>query len=67
VIDADGRVLRPGGDVVPGLWACGGAAATLFGSGQPGCGSALGGALVEAYRAVLSLSGQLERIDGATA
>ena len=50
---------------MPGLWACSSSAATVFGSAQPGQGAGLGSALVEAYRGVLDLSGQLDRIDEA--
>ena len=63
VIDHRSRVLRPDGSPVPGLWACGSAAAGMFGGTQPGDGAALAVALVEAYRGVLELSGQLDRVD----
>ncbi|MFT4216569.1 MAG: FAD-dependent oxidoreductase [Micropruina sp.] len=65
VIDDRSRVLRADGTPVPGLWACGGAAATAFGGIQPGDGVALAAALVDAYRGVVDLSGQLDRIDEA--
>ncbi len=65
VIDERSRVLRSDGVPVPGLWACGGAAATPFSGAQPGDGSALSAALVEAYRGVVDLSDQLDRIDEA--
>ena len=67
VIDGRSRVLRTDGTPVPGLWACGGAAATAFGGAQPGDGAALAAALVEAYRGVVDLAEQLDRIDEALA
>ena len=66
VIDAGSRVLRPDDTPVAGLYACGGAAASVFGKGDPARGAALGAALVEAYRAVLRMSDQLARLDEAT-
>jgi len=65
VIDQRSRVLREDSNPVPGLWACGGSAASLFGDTEPGDGSALAAALVEAYRGVVDLSDQLDRIDEA--
>ena len=67
VIDERSRVLRTDGTPVPGLWACGGAAATCFGGAQPGDGAALAAALVEAFRGIIDLSDQLDRIDEALA
>lgn len=67
VIDDRSRVLRPDGTAVPGLWACSGSAASVFGPAQPAQGAGLAAALVEAYRGVLDLSGQLDRIDQALA
>ena len=67
VIDERSRVLRTDGTPVAGLWACGGAAATCFGGAQPGEGAALSAALVEAYRGIVDLSDQLDRIDEALA
>lgn len=52
VIDADSRVLRPDQTVIEGLYACGGAAASLFRGVSPAPGAALGAALVEAFLAV---------------
>ncbi len=65
VIDERSRVVRADGVPVPGLWACAGAAAAPFGGVQPGDGAALSVALVDAYRAVVDLSDQLDRIDEA--
>ncbi|MFT3862077.1 FAD-dependent oxidoreductase [Micropruina sp.] len=67
VVDDRSRVLRTDGHPVPGLWAVSGSAASLFGSAQPGQGAALAAALVEAYRAALDLSGQLDQVDAALA
>lgn len=65
VIDERSRVVRDDDAPVPGLWACGGAAASVFGGVLPGSGAALSAALVEAYRAVIDLSDQLDRVDEA--
>ncbi|MCA0294231.1 MAG: FAD-dependent oxidoreductase [Actinobacteria bacterium] len=51
VIDDRSRVLRADGTPLPGLYACGGAAASLFKGTCPGPGAALGAALVEAFLA----------------
>lgn len=51
LIDADSRVLRTDGSAIAGLYACGGAAASLFKSASPAPGVALGAALVEAFAA----------------
>jgi 3-oxosteroid 1-dehydrogenase len=51
LIDARSRVLRADGTLLPGLYACGGAAASLFKGASPGPGAALGAALVEAFLA----------------
>jgi succinate dehydrogenase/fumarate reductase flavoprotein subunit len=45
ITDVDARVLRPGGDPVPGLYAAGNAAASVMGMAYPGGGSTLGPAL----------------------
>ncbi len=58
LVDADGRVLRGDGSVIPGLYACPGTAASMMGTTSPGPGAALGEALVGAFRAVLRLSGR---------
>ncbi len=57
LIDANSRVLRPDGTVVPGLYACGGAAASLFKNTSPAPGAALGAALVEAFLAATAKAG----------
>lgn len=52
LIDAHSRVMRADGTAIDGLFACGGAAASIFKSTSPGPGAALGAALVEAFAAV---------------
>jgi 3-oxosteroid 1-dehydrogenase len=51
LVDARARVLRQDGTPLPGLYACGGAAASLFTGTSPAPGAALGSALVEAFLA----------------
>jgi 3-oxosteroid 1-dehydrogenase len=65
-VDEYQRVLRAGGEPIEGLFACGGTAASLMGRGNPGVGAALGASLVEAYRAALWMTGQLQRLEEAT-
>lgn len=55
VIDANSRVLDGQGAVIPGLYACGGAAASMMGRTSPGPGAALAAAFVEAFLAVTKL------------
>ena len=50
-IDADGRVRRGGGGVVPGLFAAGNTAANAFGWAYPSGGGTLANALTFGYRA----------------
>jgi len=61
LIDEDSRVLRDDHRVIDGLYACGGSAASIMTDTSPGPGAALGEALVEAYRAVLDLTGSSGR------
>ncbi len=56
VIDAASRVLRTDGSPLRGLYACGGAAASMFKGVSPGPGAALGAALVEAFLAATDRS-----------
>ncbi|MFT4110050.1 FAD-dependent oxidoreductase [Propionicimonas sp.] len=51
LIDERSRVLRTDGSALDGLYACGGAAASIFKGTSPGPGAALGAALVEAFLA----------------
>jgi succinate dehydrogenase/fumarate reductase flavoprotein subunit len=50
-IDRDGRVLRPGGEPVPGLYAAGNTAANAFGWAYPSGGGTLANAMTFGYRA----------------
>ncbi len=52
VTDAAGRVLRADGTPIPGLYAAGNTAASVFGSVYPGPGAPLGSAMVFAALAV---------------
>jgi 3-oxosteroid 1-dehydrogenase len=56
VTDAAGRVLREDGGVLPGLYACGNTAASVFGPVYPGPGAPLGSAMVFASLAVRDLT-----------
>jgi succinate dehydrogenase/fumarate reductase flavoprotein subunit len=53
VTDADGRVLSPSGEPIPGLYAAGNAAASIMGPGYPGAGGTLGPAITFGYIAGL--------------
>ncbi|MDR1767418.1 MAG: FAD-dependent oxidoreductase [Propionibacteriaceae bacterium] len=55
VVDADAVVRRVDGSPVTGLYACGGAAASLSEHTAPGPGAGLAEAMVQAYRAVLDI------------
>ncbi|WP_426955464.1 FAD-binding protein [Muricoccus radiodurans] len=48
--DADGRVLRPDGAAVPGLYAAGNDMASIMGGTYPGPGTTIGPAMVFGYR-----------------
>ena len=50
-IDAEARVTRPGGAVVPGLYAAGNTAANAFGWAYPSGGGTLANAMTFGYRA----------------
>jgi len=50
-IDADARVVRPGGGAVPGLYAAGNTAANAFGWAYPSGGGTLANAMTFGYRA----------------
>jgi predicted oxidoreductase len=49
VIDANGQVLDANERPMPGLYACGNVAASIFGPGYPGAGSTLGAGMTMAY------------------
>lgn len=57
VTDAAGRVLRPDGSAIAGLYASSNSAASVFGSVYPGPGAPLGSAMVFASLAVRDLLG----------
>lgn len=64
-IDVDSRsaVIRPDGTRVPGLFAVGASAVSVFGGGYPGYGSHIGPALVFGYRMgrdIAALAGESE-------
>lgn len=58
VIDEHGRVVRPDGEPIPGLYATSNSAASIFGPFYPGPGAPLGQALVFASRAVQHITGE---------
>jgi 3-oxosteroid 1-dehydrogenase len=57
VTDGAGRVLRTDGAPIPGLYAAGNSAASVFGAVYPGPGAPLGSAMVFASLAVRDLAG----------
>jgi 3-oxosteroid 1-dehydrogenase len=57
VTDTAGRVLRPDGSAIEGLYAAGNSAASVFGARYPGPGAPLGSAMVFASLAVRDLVG----------
>ncbi|MCA9673814.1 MAG: FAD-dependent oxidoreductase [Kofleriaceae bacterium] len=50
-IDGDARVLRVGGEAIPGLYAAGNVAAGVTGAGYPGAGATIGAAMTFGYLA----------------
>ncbi|MDT7578617.1 MAG: 3-oxosteroid 1-dehydrogenase [Pseudonocardiales bacterium] len=56
VTDRNGRVVRLDGSVIPGLWAAGNVAASMFGKSYPGAGGTLGPALAFGYAAGMSVA-----------
>ncbi|SDG23641.1 FAD-dependent oxidoreductase [Pseudonocardia oroxyli] len=62
--DLDGRVVDPAGDPIPGLYAAGNCAATLFRDGYPGGGATLASAVVRAYRVVRHLARGVSGAEG---
>ncbi|MGT2462359.1 FAD-dependent oxidoreductase [Sinomonas atrocyanea] len=53
--DLDGRVLTPGGEPIPGLYAAGNCSATVFKDAYPGGGATLGSAVTKAFAAASHL------------
>lgn len=49
--DRDGRVVRPDGTAIPGLYAAGNATASMLGDSYPAAGATIGAAMVFSYRA----------------
>ena len=62
-IDADARVTREGGGIVPGLYAAGNAAANVFGWAYPSGGGTLANAIVFGYRAGRHAAARARRPD----
>ena len=56
-IDTHARVLRSDGEVLPGLYACGNDATSIFEGTYPGPGTTLGPALVFGWRAAMHAAG----------
>jgi predicted oxidoreductase len=52
-VDGDARVLRPDGQPILGLYACGNDAASVFEGTYPGPGTTLGPAIVFGWRAAM--------------
>jgi succinate dehydrogenase/fumarate reductase flavoprotein subunit len=69
LVDENGRVRAARGGVVPGLYAAGNVAASIFGPSYPGGGSTLGPAMTFGYLAGRHLGTQAERrsVDGRAA
>jgi len=57
VTDADGLVLQEGGESIPGLYAIGNTAASVFGEGYPGGGTSIAASFIFGYRAVGAMAG----------
>jgi FAD binding domain-containing protein len=65
--DADGRVLDETGAAIPGLYACGNDAASVFRGHYPGPGINIGPAIAFAFRIAMHASGTPVRSPGAPA
>jgi succinate dehydrogenase/fumarate reductase flavoprotein subunit len=59
--DRNGRVLTSGGLPIPGLYAAGNDAASIFRGTYPGPGTMIGPAMVFAWRAAMNIAGTLDR------
>lgn len=58
--DRNGRVLTSNGQPIPGLYAAGADAASIFRGTYPGPGTMIGPAMVFAWRAAMDIAGKLE-------
>ncbi len=58
--DRNGRVLNSGGQPIPGLYAAGNDAASIFRGTYPGPGTMIGPAMVFAWRAAMDIAGTLQ-------
>jgi succinate dehydrogenase/fumarate reductase flavoprotein subunit len=59
--DINGRVLTADGQPIPGLYAVGNDAASIFRGTYPGPGTMIGPAMVFAWRAAMDIAGDLDR------
>ena len=64
--DVNGRVLTSGRQPIPGLYAVGTDAASIFRGTYPGPGTMIGPAMVFAWRAAMDIAGTLDRYPSAT-
>jgi len=55
-VDLEGRVLRPDGTPIRGLYAAGNVSATAFHDVYPGGGAALGSAMTRAHAAATTIT-----------
>ncbi|MCC3272507.1 FAD-binding protein [Arthrobacter zhangbolii] len=65
VTDADARVLREDGSVIPGLYAAGNTTASVMGRTYPGAGATIAPAVVFGYRAAQHAAGRSGGTDSA--
>jgi succinate dehydrogenase/fumarate reductase flavoprotein subunit len=64
--DVNGRVLTPEWQPIPGLYAAGSDAASIFRGTYPGPGTMIGPAMVFAWRAAMDIAGALDRYPSGT-
>jgi succinate dehydrogenase/fumarate reductase flavoprotein subunit len=64
--DRNGRVLTSGGLPIPGLYAAGNDASSIFRGTYPGPGTRIGPAMVFAWRAAMDIAGALDRTPSGT-
>jgi 3-oxosteroid 1-dehydrogenase len=62
VTDVDGRVLREDGSVIPGLYACGVATASVMGGVYPGAGASIGPSMTWGYLSARHAAGVGNRV-----